>query len=149
MFWLPLILTGNTVSGCGLFVKDPEITVRDTVLTSLTLSTLTLAVTLAIMNRNLIGVKIKKLTFSVFYLDGEDWKYLTCGSQEDLAIKTGANEITIPVSVDNMKLMSALVFILAQGTITVRVKGEAVLDILGFSPKIPFVHITAIPLKLP
>jgi len=149
LFWLPLLLSGNTIPGCGLFIKEPEITVKDTALTSLSLSTLSLAVTLAIMNRNPVGVKIKKLTFSVFYKDGENWTYLTCGSQESIAIKAGPNDLTIPVSVDNMKLMSALVFIFAKGQISLRVKGEATLDILGFSPKIPFEHISTIPLKLP
>nr|WP_320160331.1 LEA type 2 family protein [uncultured Methanoregula sp.] len=149
MFWLPLILPGNTVSGCGLFIKDPEITVKNIALTSLSLSELSLGVTLSVVNRNPVGVKIKNLTFNVFYQDGENWTYLTCGSQKDIAIKTGPSEITIPVTVSNMKLMSALVFIVAKGQITLRVKGEAVLDILGFSPKIPFVHVTTVPLKLP
>ena len=149
MFWLPLILPGNMVSGCGLFIKDPEITVKNIALTSFSLSSLSLGVTLAVVNRNPIGVKIKSLTFNVFYQDGDNWTYLTCGSQKDITIRTGPSEITIPVTVSNMKLMSALVFIVAKGQITLRVKGEAVLDILGFSPKIPFMHVTTVPLKLP
>jgi LEA14-like dessication related protein len=132
----------------GLFIKDPVIDVKDVALTSLSLSALSLGIRLAVTNPNPIGVKIKTLSFNVFYQDGENWTYLTAGDQKDIAIRTGPNEITIPVTVNNMKLMSALVLIVAKGKITLRVKGVAALNVLGFSPKIPFVHITTIPLKL-
>ncbi|WP_321504475.1 LEA type 2 family protein [uncultured Methanoregula sp.] len=149
MFWLPLTLPLDAVPCCGLFIKDPEIKVKNIALMSLSLSSLSLDVTLAVTNPNLIGITIKTLNFNVFYQDGENWTYLTCGSQKDIAISKGSCEITIPVTVDNMKLMSAIVFIVAKGTITLRIKGVAVLSLLGFSPKIPFMHVTTVPLKLP
>jgi LEA14-like dessication related protein len=132
----------------GLFIKDPVIDVKNVALTSLSLSTLSLGIKLAVTNPNPIGVKIKTLSFNVFYQDGENWTYLTAGDQKEIAIKTGQNEITIPVTVNNIKLMSALLLIIAKGKITLRVKGVAALNVLGFSPKIPFVHITTIPLNL-
>ena len=149
MFWLPLTFAANAVTGCGLLVKDPEITVKDITPASLSLSELSLEVILAITNPNLMGVKIGTLTFSVFYQDGENWMFLTSGRQKDIAIKTGSSEITLPVTVNNMKLMSALVFIIAKGKITLRIKGVAELSILGFSPKIPFMHVTTVPLEMP
>jgi len=149
MFWLPVIITGYSAAGCGLFIKNPEITVKNVELSSLSLAEFSLAITLTVINRNLIGIKLKKITFSVFYQDGETWRYLTCGSQDDITISKGSSEITVPVTVSNMKLMGALVTTLAQGTITLRVKGMATLDIIGFTPKIPFLHVTTIPLRLP
>lgn len=149
MFWLSLMVTGSSAAGCGLFIKNPEITVKNVELSSLSLAEFSLAVTLTVINRNLIGIKIKKITFSVFYQEGETWQYLTCGSQDDITISKGSCEVTIPVTVSNMKLMGALVTTLGKGEITLRVKGVSTLDILGFAPKIPFLHVTTIPLKLP
>jgi LEA14-like dessication related protein len=149
VIWLSLVSAGTAHSGCGLFVKDPKIDVKDVVLTSLSLDSLSLGVKLSVVNPNLIGVTIKTLSFNVFYQDGDNWTYLTCGSEKEITVKKGENEITIPVTLNNMKLMSALVFIVAKGKITLRVKGTATLSLLGLSPKIPFVHVTTIPLKLP
>jgi LEA14-like dessication related protein len=149
VIWFPLTLAGTSLYGGGLFVKDPVIDVKDIALTSLSLDSLSLGVKLSVVNPNLIGVTIRALSFNVFYQDGENWTYLTCGSEKDIPVKKGENEVTIPVTLNNMKLMGALVFIVAQGKITLRIKGTATLDLLGLSPKIPFVHITTIPLKLP
>jgi LEA14-like dessication related protein len=139
-----LVIGGILVSGCGLLLKDPVISVEKVSLSSLSLHDLGLDVTLSVSNPNPLGITLKSLSFDIYYQQGEDWVYLSHGEQNDITIKPGENQVTVPVTVNNAELLRSLFGLLMKGEMPILIKGTAAPDILGLAPKIPFTHSTTI-----
>jgi LEA14-like dessication related protein len=137
---------GIFASGCSLLYKDPQVTVTSVVPESFSLSEITLNVTLDVNNPNSMGITLKTLSFDVYYQQGSDWVYLSHGEQSGVRINPGENEVSIPVTVNNVELGKSLLSLVSQGTLTLQIRGYAAPDILGFGPKIPFTHTTTISL---
>jgi LEA14-like dessication related protein len=145
----PLIVAVILVSGFGSLVRNPVISVKNIAVASLSLKNLTLGITLAADNPNPVGITIKTLAFDVYYEKGDDWIFLSTGKQSDVVIKSGKNNLTIPVNTSDTELFSAFLDMIAHGKITLQVKGFASPDLFLCSPKVPFTNTMTIPLALP
>jgi LEA14-like dessication related protein len=131
-----------------MLLKEPVIAVKNAALRTFSLQSLTLDITLDVDNPNPVGISVKSLSFDLFYKDRNDWVYLSHGERAGFKINTRCNRITIPVTVSNAALLTALVGILAKGKITIRISGIALPDFLLFAPEVPFSREMTIPLRL-
>ena len=136
------------ITGCSMIMKDPEITVKDVAIESISSQKIDLNVTLNVNNPNAVGITIKSVVFDVYYQQGNDWVLIGHGEGGGYAIKPGMNEITVPVTLKTSELLGAGIGALMKGEITIQVRGTAVPDLMGLNPKIPFSHTTTIPVKL-
>jgi LEA14-like dessication related protein len=143
-----LIAALTLITGCSMLIKEPQIDVKDTAITSADLQEIELNVTLNVNNPNPIGITIKSVVFDVYYQQGSDWIAVGHGEGGGYAIKPGMNEITVPVTLKSSALLGAGIGALMKGEITVQIRGTAVPDLLGLNPQIPFTHTTTVPVKL-
>jgi LEA14-like dessication related protein len=143
-----LIVIALLFSGCGMLIKDPKVDVKNVAVESLDLSNVGLLVTLSIDNPNPVGITFKSINFDVYYQKGDEWVFISHGERGSFDIKPGMNEVTVPVSIKTTAIPGAVLGVLAQGGITLQIKGTASPDFFGISPQIPFSTVTTIPLKL-
>jgi LEA14-like dessication related protein len=143
------ILACVFIAGCSSLVKQPTVKVTNVVPTKISLSGMSYDVTLSVENPNPIGINLKTLRFDVYYQNNNEWVYLAHGEKNNIQIKPGSNEVTIPITVSSAEVVRALGPVLSQGEITLQFRGVAVPDLLGFGPEIPFTYTTTVPLKLP
>jgi LEA14-like dessication related protein len=131
-----------------MLFKDPTITVSNVALRSFSFNSLTLDVTLIVNNPNFVGISLKSLSFDVFYQNSTGWVFLSHGERTQFRVNAGENTISVPVTVQNAALLSALVGMLAKGKITIRVTGVTLPDFLLFAPKVPFSRELTVPFRL-
>jgi LEA14-like dessication related protein len=143
-----LIAALTLIAGCSMLMKDPEITVKNVAIESISSQKIDLNVTLNVNNPNAVGITIKSVVFDVYYQQGNDWVLIGHGEGGGYAIKPGMNEIMVPVTLKTSEVMGAGIGALMKGEITVQIRGTAVPDLLGLNPQIPFTHTTTIPVKL-
>jgi LEA14-like dessication related protein len=143
-----LIVAVVLITGCSSLVKDPEIHVKDVAIQSATLQEIKLNVTLFVNNPNPVGIAIKSVIFDVYYQQGGNWVAVGHGEGGGYDIKPGMNEISVPVTVKSSELLGAGIGALAQGEITLQIRGTAVPDLFGLNPKIPFTETITMPVKL-
>jgi len=142
-----LITVALLFSGCGMLIKDPKIEVKNVALESLDFSNIGLLVTLSIDNPNPIGINLKSIIFDVYYQKGSEWIFISHGEKGSFSIKPGLNEVSIPVNIKTSAIPGAVAGALAQGEITLQIKGTASPDFFGIAPEIPFSTVTTMPLK--
>jgi LEA14-like dessication related protein len=145
----PLIAAVILVCSLGFLIRNPVISVKNITVASLSLRNLSIEIALAADNPNPVGITLKTIAFDVYYLRGDDWIFLSTGKQSDVVIKSGNNDLTIPVNTGNTELFSAFFDMIAHGKITLRVKGVVSPDLFLFAPKVPFTQTMTIPLALP
>jgi LEA14-like dessication related protein len=143
-----LVIIATLFTGCGLLIKDPKIEVKNVALESIGMSDISLLVTLGIDNPNPVGITLKSIDFDVYYQKGNGWVFISHGQRGSFAIKPGLNEVNVPVSIKTSALPGAVLGALAQGEITIQVKGTASPDFFGISPEVPFSTVTTIPIKI-
>ena len=143
-----LIAALTLIAGCSMLMKDPEITVKNVAIESISSQKIDLNVTLNVNNPNAVGITIKSVVFDVYYQQGNDWILIGHGEGGGYAIKPGMNEITVPVTLKTSEVMGAGIGALMKGEIAVQIRGTAVPDLMGLNPQIPFTHTTTIPVKL-
>jgi len=143
-----LIAALTLIAGCSMLMKDPEITVKNVAIESISSQKIDLNVTLNVNNPNAVGITIKSVVFDVYYQQGNDWVAVGHGEGGGYAIKPGMNEITVPVTLKTSEVMGAGIGALMKGEIAVQIRGTAVPDLMGLNPQIPFTHTTTIPVKL-
>jgi LEA14-like dessication related protein len=143
-----LIAAFILITGCSMLMKDPEISVKNVAIESISSQTIDLNVTLNVNNPNSMGVTIKSVVFDVYYQQGNEWIAVGHGEGGGYSIKPGMNEITVPVTLKTSELIGAGIGALMKGEITIQIRGTAVPDILRLNPQIPFTHTTTIPVKL-
>ena len=120
-------------------LHEPEVTLEDVKLGSLSVSSLELDVAIRVKNKNPVGVTLKELPFKVLCRDCETTRQIASGNTGRVTIP--ANDSTllkVPVRSDNAILLSALAALAAQGTVHVTIKGTAVVDAVLFHWSIPF-----------
>lgn len=144
-----LMVAGVLATGCSYVMKEPQVSVTDVSLSSVSLSTIVIEVTFSIDNPNAVGVTLDSLTFDIYTKHQDDWLYLAHGEQTGLEIEPGKNVVTIPVVVDTQQMLASMARTLASGEITLQVKGIASADVFSFNWDIPFIHTRTIPLNLP
>jgi LEA14-like dessication related protein len=131
-----------------MLMKDPEITVKNVAIESVSSQKIDLNVTLNVNNPNSVGITIKSVVFDVYYQQGNDWILIGHGEGGGYAIKPGMNEINVPVTLKSSEVISAGIGALMKGEITIQIRGTAVPDIFRLNPQIPFTHTATIPVKL-
>jgi LEA14-like dessication related protein len=148
-FFCLIIVIGVLISGCGMLVKEPGIAMKNITIRSVTLSDIGIDITLSVNNPNPVGIRLKSVVFDVFYRKGNDWVYISHGEGGGYDIKSGMNEITVPVTVKSSELPGAGIGALLKGEITIQIRGAATPDFFGLAPAIPFTHTATIPVNLP
>jgi LEA14-like dessication related protein len=143
-----LIAALTLIAGCSMLMKDPEITVKNVAIESVSSQKIDLNVTLNVNNPNAVGITIKSVVFDVYYQQGNDWVLIGHGEGGGYAIKPGMNEITVPVTLKTSEVLGAGIGALMKGEITVQIRGTAVPELFRLNPTIPFTHTTTIPVKL-
>jgi len=97
----PLIAAVILVCSLGFLIRNPVISVKNITVASLSLRNLSIEIALAADNPNPVGITLKTIAFDVYYLRGDDWIFLSTGKQSDVVIKSGNNDLTIPVNTGN------------------------------------------------
>jgi LEA14-like dessication related protein len=120
-------------------LHEPEVSLEDVQLRSLSVSQLDLSVAIRVRNKNPFGVTVKELPFRVICKDCETVRQIASGNTGRVTIP--ANDSTllqVPVKSDNAILLAALAALASQGTVQVTIKGTAVIDCVLFHWSIPF-----------
>ena len=119
-------------------IKQPTVTVQDITLSDVSLQKLTVNTTVNIFNPNLVGGRLNKVVFDVYYLDGTP-KYLGHGEKYDIDVKENGNtSVTIPVSINNLQALYAIGTLAQKESITLMVNGSAFVDVKVTSWEMPF-----------
>ena len=141
-----VVFSGVLVSGCGMLLKDPRITLSHVAIRSVSLQEIGLDVTLTVDNPNPVGISLKTLVFDVHYQKGTDWVYISHGEGAGITVAPDMNEVTIPVSIKTAELPGVGLGALVQREITLRISGTATPDFVLFAPQIPFNQTVTVPL---
>jgi LEA14-like dessication related protein len=133
-------------SGCSAPLRQPNVTVRDITLEGVSLRTLDLGTEFVFENPNPVDLTLASVTFDVYYETGDGRGYLGHGGRENLTLPKNA-EITykIPVEVDNLQALKALVVLVREGSLPVVVNGTAAVDLKITTVKIPFERRKVVP----
>ena len=120
-------------------LHEPEVTLEEVQLGSLSVSSLELNVAIRVKNRNPLGVTVKEVPFKVLCRDCTTVRQIATGNTGRVTIP--ANDSTllkVPVKSDNVILLAALAALAAQGTVQITIKGTAVIDAVLFHWSVPF-----------
>ncbi len=129
-FAMILIIAAIIISGCTGKIQKPTVSVDGINVRGVTLQTLNLDVHVIVDNPNSVSANLTKITFDIYYLEGSEPKYLGHGEKYNVDIKKeGQTSITIPVAIENQQAIKSLIEIARKGTVTIRVKGSADLDL--------------------
>lgn len=120
-------------------LHEPEVTLEDVKLQSLSLSSLELDVAIRVQNNNPLGVTLRELPFKVLCRDCETTREVGAGNTGRAMIAAkGSTLLHVPVKSDNTILLGALAALMTQGSVQVTIKGKAVIDCLLFGWSVPF-----------
>jgi len=120
-------------------LHEPEVSLEDVQLRSLSVSSIELDVAIRVQNKNPFGVTLKELPFRVLCRDCETTRQIATGNTGRVTIP--ANDSTllqVPVKSDNAILLAAIAALASQGSVRVTIKGTAVIDCILFHWSIPF-----------
>lgn len=120
-------------------LHEPEVTLEDVQLGSLSVSSLELKVAIRVQNKNPFGVTVKEVPFKVLCRDCETTRQIASGNTGRVTIPANNSILLkVPVKSDNAILLSALATLASQGAVQVTIKGTAVIDCVLFHWSIPF-----------
>ncbi|WP_332450890.1 LEA type 2 family protein [Methanoculleus sp.] len=133
-------------AGCvAPLLQEPTVTVENVTVENITLQSVDLSLQVTIENPNPIGATLNRVAFDVFFLDDGQWVFLAHGERGGFSVRPrGTTTVSIPVTVDNLRLVQALLRGLSDGTITLRVSGSGVLDYGVATFEIPFDRTTEV-----
>jgi LEA14-like dessication related protein len=125
-----LAITVVLFAGCtSPQLARPTITVDGIAVENISLSAIDLSVRLTVSNPNPVGATLENVSFDLYFLDGSEQKFLAHGQRTGFEIRPdGDTTVAIPVRVDNLRLVQAVLGILRDGALTVRVSGSATVD---------------------
>jgi LEA14-like dessication related protein len=136
--FIALILFGF-FSGCSAPLWEPNVTVRDITLDSVSLRSLELGTELQFENPNPVGITLTNVTFDVYYETGTGREYLGHGGRENLTLPKNEKVIyRIPVEIDNFQALKALAVLVREGSLPIVVNGTAAVDLKVTTVKVPF-----------
>jgi LEA14-like dessication related protein len=144
-----LVLACGILGGCSAPVKSPTVNVSTVAVSSVSLSAIHLNVTLTVDNPNPVGIRFRRAAFDVYYHNGTGWEALSHGERQDFDVNPGKNDITLPVTVKTADLYKAGLNLLFRTEADIQIRGAASPDLAGFSPEIPFMYNTTVPLRVP
>jgi LEA14-like dessication related protein len=117
----------------------PEVEVEGAAVSSFSLAELTLDIFLSVDNPYPVAITLQSVSFDVYYLNGNEWKYLAHGEQTGIPVNPGKNSVSIPVTIQNVDLLGSLLSFAESREITLEIRGVVVPDLPGgISPEIPF-----------
>jgi LEA14-like dessication related protein len=120
-------------------LHEPEVSLEDVRLRSLSISSLELDVAIRVGNKNLVGVTLKELPFSVLCSSTKGDQELAHGNTGRVQIAArGDTLLHVPVRSKNAALIGALATFFTKGEVQVTIKGTATIDAVLFSWSIPF-----------
>jgi len=120
-------------------LHEPEVSLEDVKLGSLTVSSLELDVAIRVQNKNPFGVTLKELPFKVLCRDCETTRLIATGNTGRITIPAhDSTLLNVPVKSDNAILLAALAALASQGNVRITIKGTAVIDCVLFKWSIPF-----------
>jgi len=120
-------------------LHEPEVTLEDVQLRTLSVSSLELDVAIRVENRNPVGVTVEELPFKVLCRDCATCRQIAEGNTGRITIPANDGTLLrIPVRSDNAILLAALAALAAQGSVQVTIRGNAVVDCVLFHWSVPF-----------
>lgn len=127
-------------AGCAVpMLQEPTITLSGVEIENVTPRSTDLSLHLIIHNPNPISATLTRVSFDVYFLDGGEWVFLAHGERGGFAIQPDAGTaVSIPATVDNLRLVQGLLRGLADGAVTLRVSGSGVLDFGIATFEVPF-----------
>ena len=139
---LPLLLACILLgffSGCSAPLREPNVTVQDITLDSVSLRSLELGTVLRFENPNPVAITLANVTFDVYYETGTGREYLGHGGRENLTLpKNQPTVYRIPVEIDNLQALKGLAVLVREGSLPVVVNGTAAVDLKVMTVKVPF-----------
>ncbi|MCK9297573.1 hypothetical protein HL657_00755 [Methanoculleus sp. YWC-01] len=127
-------------AGCAVpALQEPTITLAGVTVENVTRESIDLSLRLVVDNPNPVGATLARVSFDAYFLDGGQWVFLAHGEQGGIAIRPeDETTVTIPVTVDNLRLVQAFLRALRDGAITLRVSGTGIVDYGIATFEIPF-----------
>ena len=120
-------------------LHEPDVSLEDVRLRSLSISSLELDVAIRVKNRNPLGVTVQEVPFKVLCQDGSTSRQIAAGNTGRVTISANDSTlITVPVRSDNAILLAALAALATQGSVQVTIRGTAVIDAVLFGWSVPF-----------
>ncbi|MDD1660488.1 MAG: LEA type 2 family protein [Methanomicrobiales archaeon] len=136
--FIALIIFGF-FSGCSAPLREPNVTVQDITLDSVSLRSLELGTVLRFENPNPVAITLANVTFDVYYETGTGREYLGHGGRENLTLpKNQPTVYRIPVEIDNLQALKGLAVLVREGSLPVVVNGTAAVDLKVMTVKVPF-----------
>jgi LEA14-like dessication related protein len=125
-----LAVTAALFAGCAApQLAPPTIAVDGIALENVSLSALDLSLRLTVTNPNPVGATLENVSFDLYFLDSGEQKFLAHGERTGFEIRPdGDTTVAIPVRVDNVRLVQAMLAVLREGSLTFRVSGSATVD---------------------
>lgn len=135
-----LILILLCSAGCVIpRFQEPTVTVDGAKIENVTLGRIDLLVLLTVDNPNPVGATLSRLSFDVFFLNNGQPVFLAHGERGEFKVRASGNtSVSIPVTVDNMRLVQVLLLALRDGAVTLQVNGSGVLDYGIATFEVPF-----------
>lgn len=120
-------------------LQEPTVTVDGVTVENVTLQSVDLSLQVTVENPNPVGATLTRVAFDVYFLDDGRWVFLAHGERGGFSIRPrGTTTVSVPVTVDNLRLVQALLRGLQDGTVTLRVSGSGVLDYGIATFEVPF-----------
>ncbi|HII97892.1 MAG TPA: LEA type 2 family protein [Methanoregula sp.] len=120
-------------------LHEPDVSLEDVRLRSLSISSLELDVAIRVKNRNPLGVIVQEVPFKVLCQDGSTSRQIAAGNTGRVTISANDGTlITVPVRSENAALIGALAAFVMKGAVLVTIRGTAVIDAVLFGWSVPF-----------
>ncbi|WP_214084123.1 LEA type 2 family protein [Methanoculleus sp.] len=120
-------------------LREPTITLSGVGIENVTPGSTDLSLRLVVDNPNPVGATLARVSFDVYFLDDGEWAFLAHGERGGFAVRAnGETAVTIPVTVDNLRLVQGILRGLADGEVTLRVSGSGVVDYSVATFEVPF-----------
>jgi LEA14-like dessication related protein len=135
------------IAGCLIpQYQEPTVTVDGIAIENITLSSIDLQVRLTITNPNPVGATLQQVSFDVYFLAGGEQMFLAHGERGGFNVRPeGDTTISIPVTVDNVRLVQVVISLLQEGAVTFRVSGSGTFDVGGVTTfEVPFNETTEV-----
>ena len=124
---------------CMPLLRDPVVTLEDIRIRKISFSTLDLDVIIRLENPNLLGITLRELPFTVLCSSGWKDQQLASGNTGRVKIPgKGSTVLRIPVTSQNVALISALATFVTTGGVKVTIRGTATIDAVLFGWSVPF-----------
>lgn len=120
-------------------LNEPAITLEGARIRSLSLADLGLEVTIRVENKNPVGVTLREIPFLVLIQRGERQEEIANGNTGNVAIPAqSCTQLVVPVTTRNAVLVGAMGALVAEGKVSVTIRGAAVIDAVITAWSVPF-----------